>query len=1801
MNINNKKLTFLFVLFLAFAVCLIVPMGQLNTASAISPPAELDGSGTLEDPYIIDEAGDLALLRDAVNFATAYVELSVNINLSEAADFENFTAAFGGTFDGKGNALSNFSVTTSTRNLGFFSQLTSSATVKNLKIEAGNVSSTLSHPSSGVGILAGTSAGIIQNVHTTGTVSGRGSVGGLVGTLTAGSITACSSSATINGSSVGGIAGRQTGGAIAHCYSIGNITAASSGGGIVGDLLSGAISYSFNRSKIVKVDELDDSCFIGHIAGSSMVEFADNFYFDVEDNAAVNSIGAFGNDFDEGDVPGAATLVDETEGKTSFILTLNNNGAYWAYGTTVEDGYPTLRSKYNYISIGASDTTYTYTKDVPQEIVLAAAGYEGGFKVYYYGATFNNVSYALSETAPINAGIYSVYAKPTEAGTIGCIADEYVIEKANLTSQYSLNSKLDSTYTGATQTLEILDGDSAVPDWEDLGLDEPTYAYYRIEGEQKIAVSNYDAKDVATYEVVATIEGGNNYNNLTGDDALVATLEITKATLYMQVDDKYAVYGSTISVFTVSVSGFVAEEYPAVCRNFVAPTAIYADAELPTAAGTYTKKILIDLAGSAHNYAFVPAPNADPEDLSPEGAGTLYITKANISGVTFSGVTVVYNGNARSITINGSLPEGTVVSYALDAVEPDWQALVEKTEAGSYRILAKVDAGNNYNTLNLAADLIISKADITGVTLDDITVTYDGTAKTATIVTSFSYTITYVKGGVPSFDAPIAAGFYPIYADITGGNNYKDLRLDATLSILKFFVRVVADNVSTVYGEEQPSSFTISYFNALGQSLSSVPGSLGASVDCDFNQAAGAYPITVAVIDESNFAVIKTNGVYTVEKAELTVSVVKERIAYNTPIPSFTLQYSGFVNGENQAVVLSAPLVSTTAIQGDDVGEYYVTLSGGEINNYFFNLMSGYQLIIEKTDRTGITFASVTAVFDGRSKEISASYTGDCSITYNGSSVKPVTVGVYNAVLFIADSKNYYSYTATARLTINKASIVVSSSYPVTTFGDAYQAITLNYNVLNTSMTDELMNYIDASYTCAVNADNATQSPAGAYEITVSCVANENLVISTVNGMYSINKALLTVTVLSKTYKYNQDISALEFDITGFKGADTIADLSIAPTLSAQPSKGDNAAVYPVYVSGAAADNYSFKYVHGYVAIDKASFTTLYNLTDMAVTFDGLNKTLALKWADERPDAVTFEATFVVTGGSVTETDAGVYPVNISIEDTAGNYEFMTFNSTLTIAPRTLTVSGTSAIERIYNGSTLVTLENGILLDGENLFLGAGVTLQLGFGTMQSKTAGLNKPVTTNVTLAGNQARNYVVTQPEITVNILPKSLTINNLLAVSRPYNGSDQIAFDFSEIEIIGIEVSDDVIIDTSNSFGTTSNANVGNNKAVTTNIILTGADCDNYTVVQPSNVTVSIMQAHLLDTASVYENASWFTVLSQEFSGIYNNEERTITYAEPVFTFNGTPNTLPLLAGLALSGVSWTVDGDTVTAAGQHTVTITILSPDGNFFAETITVSFTVAPRVINISSLLASGKVYDGTTAASLSSYISDILPSSDATVIATAATFASGNIGDHTVTFTLSLTGADADNYIFMNNILPSTAVSSITARPVTITGVTALDKIYDGTTTVTLQGGELQNVINGELSFTLGAGVLDNADAGANKGVTTYITLTGDQVGNYSFTQPDLTVTIAKKELTVTAASHTMSAKTELPELSYISVGLVEGDTFTGNLTVNSDGRKTGTYAITLGTLSAGDNYDITYIEGALTVKTPVYVWVLVG
>ncbi|MBP5366277.1 MAG: hypothetical protein J6Y82_10225 [Bacteroidales bacterium] len=138
---------------------------------------------------------------------------------------------------------------------------------------------------------------------------------------------------------------------------------------------------------------------------------------------------------------------------------------------------------------------------------------------------------------------------------------------------------------------------------------------------------------------------------------------------------------------------------------------------------------------------------------------------------------------------------------------------------------------------------------------------------------------------------------------------------------------------------------------------------------------------------------------------------------------------------------------------------------------------------------------------------------------------------------------------------------------------------------------------------------------------------------------------------------------------------------------------------------------------------------------------------------------------------------------------------------------------------------------------------------------------------------------------------------------------------------------------------------------------------------------------------------------------------------------------------------------------------------------------------------------------------------------------------------------------------------------------------------YNGqpqTPTITVKAGE--NTLDAsEYSVTAPS---DITNAGNNKTYT--IKVKNNAGGNLA--DINKTYTINPKQLTITAEAKSKTYGENDPVFTYKSDGLVGSDAITGTLT-RVAGKDVGSYAINQGSLTAGDNYNISYTKANLTIN----------
>ena len=229
------------------------------------------GNGSVDKPYEISTAAELAWFRDYVNkesqFASAM--LTDDIDLSEfchAADAATHTEELSwdpigngkmycGTFDGNGKTIRNLYINTTYIFRGFFGYA-NGGSIKNITFDNAKVKNTNKF---GTGILTGGfEKCTIENIKILAncSVEGTENTGGIAG-AGAGYISNCENRAKVNGTNkVGGIVGSSYDNTISSCANYGAVTGTEYAGGIVGYFGSGTMQNSANYGDISGVDQV---------------------------------------------------------------------------------------------------------------------------------------------------------------------------------------------------------------------------------------------------------------------------------------------------------------------------------------------------------------------------------------------------------------------------------------------------------------------------------------------------------------------------------------------------------------------------------------------------------------------------------------------------------------------------------------------------------------------------------------------------------------------------------------------------------------------------------------------------------------------------------------------------------------------------------------------------------------------------------------------------------------------------------------------------------------------------------------------------------------------------------------------------------------------------------------------------------------------------------------------------------------------------------------------------------------------------------------------------------------------------------------------------------------------------------------------------------------------------------------------------------------------------------------------------------------------------------------------------------
>ena len=454
---------------------------------------------------------------------------------------------------------------------------------------------------------------------------------------------------------------------------------------------------------------------------------------------------------------------------------------------------------------------------------------------------------------------------------------------ANTTKVYGdANPEFNITYSG------FRDGDSEV------GFSVPASISTIVDNSSK----------VGKYDIVASGAVSDKYEI----SYIPGTLTVTKAPLSISAGNYTKKQGDAMPVFKASYAGFKNGENESVLTK---QPVFSCEANEASAPAEYA----VTISGAdAENY-----------DISYE-QGRLTVVEADA-------VVVRAKSYSRQYGDENPVFEFETDGAALDGTPEIVCSAVANSPVGSYTIEVKQGSIKNYNVHFESGSLVITKAPLS-ISAGNYT------KKQGDAMPVFKASYTGFKNGEnesvltkqPVFSCEAnetsAPADYAVTVSDAEAENYDISYEQGRLTVTDADAVVVrAKSYSRVYGDANP----VFEFETEGTVLDGTPEII---CSADKSSQVGSYTIEVRQGSIKNYNVHFENGSLAITKASLTISAGNYTKKQGDAMPEFKANYTGFKNGEDESVLTKRPTFETTATVESAPGEYPITVSGLEADNY---------------------------------------------------------------------------------------------------------------------------------------------------------------------------------------------------------------------------------------------------------------------------------------------------------------------------------------------------------------------------------------------------------------------------------------------------------------------------------------------------------------------------------------------------------------------------------------------------------------------------------------------------------------------------------------------------------------------------------------------------------------------------------------------------------------------------------------------------------------------------------------------------
>ncbi len=990
-------------------------------------------------------------------------------------------------------------------------------------------------------------------------------------------------------------------------------------------------------------------------------------------------------------------------------------------------------------------------------------------------------------------------------------------------------------------------------------------------------------------------------------------------------------------------------------------------------------------------------------------------------------------------------------------------------------------------------------------------------------------------------------------------SNYTVVTNDGTLTITQAIPLITWTNsTNIVYGTQLGGG----QFNA----TANVPGVFRYNYEPGTVLGAGngqTLSVTFSPTDTADYTTATASVTINVTQAALTITAKPATKAYGAALPTFTVSYSGFVNGDTNTSLTTQPAINTTATAASKVGAYPIDVSGAADTNYTINFVNG-TLTVTAVSLT-ITANATTKAYGAPLPAFMVTYAGFVNGDTNTSLTTQPTlsttataasnVGTYPITVNGATDANYTISFVSGTLTVTAAPLTITANPATKAYGAVLPTFTANYSGFVNGDTN-----ISLTTQPAINTTATAASHVGTYPITVSGAADANYTISYVSGTLTVTAVPLTITPNPATKAYGAALPTFTVGYSGFVNGDTNTNLTTQPAINTAATAASKVGTYSLNVSGAADANYTISFVNGTLTVTAVPLTITANPATKA--YGAALPTFTVSYSGfvngDTNTSLTTQPALNTTATAASK--AGAYPITVS-GATDANYTISFVSGTLTVTAVPLTITANPATKAYGAALPTFTVSYSGFVNGDT---NTSLTTQSTLGTTATATSKVGRyPITVDGATDANYAINFV--NGTLTVTAVPLTITAN---PATKAY-GAALPTFTVTYSGFVNGDTN--TSLTTQSTLGTTATAT---SKVGRYPITVDGATDANYAI-NFVNGTLTVTAVPLTITANPATKAygAALPTFTVTYSGFVNADTNTGLTTQPAISTTATAaskvGTYPINVG------------------GATDANYTISFVNGNLTVTALPLTITANPAMKAYGAALP-------TFTFTYSGFVNGDTNTSLATqpAINTSATAAS-KVGSYPIT----VSGATDANYTisFVNGTLMVTAV------PLTITANSGTKPYGAALPTFTLT---YSGFVNGDTSLTTQP-MLSTPVTAASKVGTYPIKVSGATDANYAISFVSGTLTVTAVPLSITANNQTMAAGGPVPPFTLTYNGFVNGDT-TNSLTTQptlstaaTAASKAGSYPITVSGATDA-NYTISFVIGTLTITNGALVPTLV-